>query len=168
VHIPLIVKLPGAKSAGVEIDWNVSLMDVAPTILSLLGYPAPDEMEGRNLFEHENQRVLFFESYKGIVHSKKSELFHLKVKPIRYGLVKDNDKLIFDHGFEAYDLQKDPFELTNIYKNPDKTFVEITVPLREFMLNVEKFIEYSKKFHKQRSKLTKEELEKLKSLGYIK
>jgi arylsulfatase A-like enzyme len=168
VHIPLIVKLPGSKSAGAEIDWNVSLMDVATTILSLLGYPVPDEMEGKNLFEHENQRILFFESYKGVVHSKKSELFHLKVKPIRYGLVKDNDKLIFDNGFEAYDLQKDPFELTNIYKNPDKTFVEITVPLREFILKIQKFIEYSKKFHKQRYTLTKEELEKLKALGYIK
>jgi len=168
LHVPLVLKLPKDKSAGDETDWNVSLMDVAPTILSLLGFPVPEEMDGKNLFEHKDKRVLFFETYKGAVHSEKSEIFRLKVKPVRYGLVRDNDKLIFDNGFEAYDLKKDPFELTNIYHKPDKSFVELTLPLREFMMTVKKFIEYSKKFHKQRSKLTKEELEKLKSLGYIK
>jgi arylsulfatase A-like enzyme len=168
LHIPLIVKLPGAKSAGVEINGNVSLMDVAPTILSFLDYPVPDVMEGKDLFERENKRVLFFESYKGIVHSQKNELFNVKVKPVRFGLIKDNYKLIFDKGFEAYDLKKDPFELTNIYKNPDKALAEVTILLREFILTVGKFIEYSKKYHKNRSSLTKEELEKLKSLGYIK
>jgi len=40
--------------------------------------------------------------------------------------------------------------------------------LTQFKVNVEEFIEYSKKYFKQRSKLTKEEIEKLKSLGYIK
>jgi arylsulfatase A-like enzyme len=168
LHVPLIVKRPEDKLEGVEINRNVSLLDVAPTILSLLGYPVPDDMEGENLFGQKNQRILFFEAYKGAVHSERSDMFHLRVKPVRYGLVKDKDKLIFDEEFEAYDLAKDPFELTNIYDNQDKTFAELATPLREFILKVQKFIEYSKKFRKQRSDLTKEELERLKALGYIK
>jgi arylsulfatase A-like enzyme len=169
LRVPLIVKFPGGEYGNKEVDRNVSLLDVAPTVLSLLGYPAPEEMEGKDLFQHEeNQRELYFECYRGAVHSERSKLFRLKVKPVRYGMVKGNDKLIFDDGFEAYDLEYDPFEMTNIYGNPDKMFAEMTGSLREFMLKVEKFIEYSKKFHKQRSNLTKEELEKLKALGYIK
>lgn len=168
LHVPLIVKMPGRKSSGTEADRNVSLLDVAPTIVSLLGYPVPEEMEGNDLFEDENQRVLFFECYRGAVHSEKSKMFRLKVKPVRYGLLKGSDKLIFDDGFEAYDLEKDPFELTNIYDNQDKAFTELTASLRQFIQEVQKFIEYSKKFHKQRSKITKEELERLKALGYIK
>jgi arylsulfatase A-like enzyme len=168
LHVPLIVKLPGNESKGTEIDRTVSLLDVAPTILSLSDQPAPDEMEGINLFDPEDHGVLFFEAYKGAVHSEKSERFRLKVRPVRYGLVKNDYKLIFDGKFEAYDLKKDRFELTNIYDNPEGIFAEMTNLLREFMNNVEKFIEYSKKYHKQRSELTKEELEKLKSLGYIK
>ena len=168
LHVPLIVKFPGNRSSGEEVTWNVSLLDVAPTILSLLGYPAPEEMEGIDLFEPEIQRVLFFECYKGAVHSERSKLFRLKVSPVRYGLLKGSHKLIFDDGFEAYDLKRDPFEMTDIYSNPGKTFAEMTASLEEFMAKVEKFIEYSKKFHKQRSNLTKEELERLKALGYIK
>jgi arylsulfatase A-like enzyme len=168
LHVPLIVKFPGNESKGTEVDRTVSLLDIAPTIFSLTGYPVPDEWEGNNLFERKNNRVMFFESYKGAVHSEKSEMFRLKVRPVRYGLVKNDYKLIFDDGFEAYDLKNDRFELSNIYSNPDGIFAEMTPLLKEFMNTVEKFIEYSKKYHKQRSKLTKEELEKLKSLGYIK
>jgi len=169
LHIPLIVKLPGYKERNTEVNRCVSLLDIAPTILSLLGYPVPEEMEGKNLFDTEDsERVLYFEAYKGAVHSEKDELFCLKVKPIRYGLLRDNYKMIFDNGFEAYNLVEDNFELNNIYKNPDKDFRVFSSLLKEFMKNVEEFIKYSKKYYKQRSELTKEELEKLRSLGYIK
>jgi arylsulfatase A-like enzyme len=168
LHVPLIVKLPGNNMRNTEVGFNVSLLDVAPTIFSLIGFAPPDGMEGNNLFERKNQQLLFFESYKGAVHSEKSDIFHLKVKPVRYGLMRGNFKLIYDKGFEAYDLQEDFFELANIYDNQDGKFAEMTILLREFIMEVRKFVEYSKKYHKQRSKLTKEELAKLKSLGYIK
>jgi arylsulfatase A-like enzyme len=168
LHVPLIVKLPGNESSGREIDRIVSLLDVTPTILSVIDYPVPEEMEGENLFEHKNDRLLFFESYRGAVHSKKSNLFHLKVKPVRYALIKDGMKLILDNRFEAYDIEKDPFELMDMYDVQDNAHAEMTVALIEFINMVKKFIEYSKKYYKQRSKLSKEELEKLRSLGYIK
>jgi len=168
LHVPLIVKLPGARSRGIEVNRNVSLLDVAPTILSLLGYPVPEEMEGHNLFEKEKQRLLFFECYKGAVHSERSKLWRLKVKPVRYGVLRGCEKLIFDDAFEAYDLVTDPFELTNIYPSPGKTYGELAASLKGFMQEVQEFIEYSKKFYKQRSELTEEELKRLKALGYIK
>lgn len=169
LHVPLIVKLPRFEAKNTEVNRHVHLLDVAPMILSELGYPIPGEMEGKNLFDPETrERLLFFESYKGAVHSERDETFSLKVKPVRYGLLKDNYKLIFDDGFEAYNLEKDHFELRNIYKSSEIPFVKMTAHLREFMNNVEEFIKLSKRFRKQRSKLTKEEMERLKSLGYIK
>lgn len=169
LHVPLIIKLPGNKDANTEVNRNVSLLDIAPTILSLLGYPIPGEMEGRNLFHPENrERILYFEAYRGVAEEEKGKVYHLKVKPIRYGLLKGHYKLIFDDGFEAYNLINDNFELKNIYKNPDKEFAAATNLLQEFMTTVKEFIKYSKKYHKQRSRLTEEELEKLKALGYIK
>jgi arylsulfatase A-like enzyme len=169
LHVPLIVKFPGYEARSTEVDRNISLMDVAPTVLSLLGHPTPVEMEGKSLFASENQeRILFFESYKGAIHEEKSRTFRLKVKPVRYGVLKRNHKLIYDDGFEAYNLEEDIFELKNIYKNPEKSFVEMTALLKAFMNKVEEFRKLSLQFHKQRSRLTKEELERLKSLGYIK
>ena len=126
-------------------------------------------MEGEDLFNPQSEeRVFYFEAYKGVVDSKRGELFHLKVSPIRYGMLKDNIKLIYDNKYEAYDVEKDWFESQNIYKNPDSQMAALSRMLTEFKANVEEFIEYSKKYLKQRSKLTKEEIEKLKSLGYIK
>ncbi len=169
LQVPLIVKLPRNKDRNTEINSIVSLLDIAPTILALLGEVVPEEMEGNNLFSPDKQeRTLYFETYKGAVHRETNMIFNLKVKPIRYGLLKDNLKLIFDGEFEAYNLLDDHFELENIYKNPDQKFAEMTQLLEKFIVDVEDFIEYTKKYYRQRSKLTKEEMEKLKALGYIK
>jgi arylsulfatase A-like enzyme len=169
LHVPLVVKLPGSEAKDTEISRNVSLLDVAPTILSLLDFPVPEDMEGEDLFgEDGGDRVLYFECYRGAVHRGREKTFRLKVEPVRYGLLRDDFKLIFDKGYEAYDLAGDRFEHTNIYKNPDKKYAEMTSFLESFMKDVQDFIEFSKKYHKQRVSLTKEELERLKALGYIK
>ena len=168
-HVPLIVKLPGSREKDSRVDRVVSLMDIPPTVLSLLDLPRLEEMEGENLFAADHpERTLYFEGYKGAVHIVKSQKFRLKVEPNRYGLLKDDIKMIYDDGYEAYDLAEDRFELRNIYKNPNKVFAPLTDLLETFMNDVFDFIEYSKKFNKQRDQLTKEELERLRSLGYIK
>jgi len=47
--VPLIVKLPEARQGGRRIDEPVEILDVSPTILSLLGRPIPELMQGRSL-----------------------------------------------------------------------------------------------------------------------
>lgn len=50
VHVPLIVKLPGGKNAGLRVDETVQLVDVYPTILDLVGLPHDREyLHGRSL-----------------------------------------------------------------------------------------------------------------------
>jgi len=49
LHVPLLVKLPGPTRAGGRVKARVGLVDVAPTILSSLGVPAPAQMQGRSL-----------------------------------------------------------------------------------------------------------------------
>ncbi len=49
VHVPLIFALPGKWRAGTRIDTTVRLMDVAPTVLELLGLAVPPSFEGRSL-----------------------------------------------------------------------------------------------------------------------
>ncbi|MFT7463636.1 MAG: arylsulfatase A-like enzyme [Pseudohongiellaceae bacterium] len=47
VHIPLIVKQPGARSGSQRIDTAVQLTDVMPSLLDALGIPAPAGMQGQ-------------------------------------------------------------------------------------------------------------------------
>lgn len=49
VHIPLIVRAPGAVAAGTRYGSPVATVDIAPTILSLAGLPVPEAMEGTDL-----------------------------------------------------------------------------------------------------------------------
>jgi choline-sulfatase len=47
--VPLAIRLPGGGHAGVQVDDPVELVDLAPTILDLLGLPRAESMEGRTL-----------------------------------------------------------------------------------------------------------------------
>lgn len=48
VRIPLIIKMPG-NANGKSIDMRVEQIDIAPTILDLIGIQVPEWMEGRSL-----------------------------------------------------------------------------------------------------------------------
>jgi arylsulfatase A-like enzyme len=48
LEVPLLIKLPGGLHGGVAVDEPVDLVDIAPTVLSILGKPVPDTMQGRS------------------------------------------------------------------------------------------------------------------------
>ena len=49
LHVPLLIRLPGAHSAHLLVESRVGLVDVAPTLLQELGIAAPPAMQGTSL-----------------------------------------------------------------------------------------------------------------------
>ena len=49
IHVPLLFKLPSARFAKKQIQTRARLVDVAPTILGIIGIPAPKTMQGESL-----------------------------------------------------------------------------------------------------------------------
>ncbi len=49
IHVPLLVKLPGERSAGAQIENRVGLVDVLPTILQVVRIAVPQEVQGESL-----------------------------------------------------------------------------------------------------------------------
>jgi arylsulfatase A-like enzyme len=49
LHVPLVIRLPDGRGAGVRVPARVRLADVAPTLLQAIGAPVPAEMDGRSL-----------------------------------------------------------------------------------------------------------------------
>jgi arylsulfatase A-like enzyme/Flp pilus assembly protein TadD len=49
IHVPLLFKLPGALLAGKRVTTRVRLVDVAPTLLSMLSLPLPPTFQGQSL-----------------------------------------------------------------------------------------------------------------------
>ena len=49
IHVPLVLKLPGNRSAGARVTATASLVDLAPTLLESIAVAAPPAMQGRSL-----------------------------------------------------------------------------------------------------------------------
>jgi arylsulfatase A-like enzyme/cytochrome c-type biogenesis protein CcmH/NrfG len=49
IHIPLVFKLPGELLAGRRVTGRVRLVDVAPTLLTMLSLPLPPTFQGESL-----------------------------------------------------------------------------------------------------------------------
>lgn len=170
LHIPLIVKYPGNHLGGTERQDNVCLLDIAPTILSALGIPVPDHMEGRPLQQKTENRIIYFETYKGTSLIKRSNTFKTKVFPIRYGLLLGSKKSIYTRRskkLERYDLKTDRWELNDLGGGSSGGFGNLNTRLRKHVVRVVNFINKTRKYYSRSSKLTPEDIEKLRSLGYI-
>jgi arylsulfatase A-like enzyme len=49
LRVPLILRFPDRLPAGRRADSEVGVIDIMPTVLDLLGVPAPDTVQGRSL-----------------------------------------------------------------------------------------------------------------------
>jgi arylsulfatase A-like enzyme/tetratricopeptide (TPR) repeat protein len=49
IHVPLLLKMPGAKFAGKRIETRVALADVAPSLLDVAGVAVPKEMQAQSV-----------------------------------------------------------------------------------------------------------------------
>jgi arylsulfatase A-like enzyme/Tfp pilus assembly protein PilF len=113
VRVPLILTLPGIIQSGLRDTSVVQLVDVMPTILSILGLESPSECEGRDLLglspgeEGVLEGFAYSETWAPKLQYGWSELQSLR-----------SDKYLFVRAPtpELYDLSQDPDELTNIYE----------------------------------------------------
>jgi arylsulfatase A-like enzyme len=51
LHVPLMIRLPHAVAAGRRVTTDVSLIDVLPTLLELLGLPPREPLDGLSLVD---------------------------------------------------------------------------------------------------------------------
>jgi arylsulfatase A-like enzyme len=108
IHVPLLVALPGAWHEATRVKRIASLVDVAPTLLELLGLKAPADYQGASLLEPRDRAALFFTDYS------------LPLAGLRDG----RWKLIVELGtarVKLFDLESDPQERRNVAaEHPDR------------------------------------------------
>lgn len=120
IRVPFIVYDPrtATKERGKKSDDIVLNIDVAPTILALVGIEVPNSMQGQNVFNF----------ISGQAAARKSFYYEHKLKiptiPNSEALVSKEFKYIrylnLPEPFEElYDLEKDPYEKNNLANNPE-------------------------------------------------
>ncbi|MDE2490635.1 MAG: sulfatase-like hydrolase/transferase, partial [Elusimicrobia bacterium] len=117
-RVPLIVRVPGLKTAGPRVAAQVRLIDVAPTILDAEGIPAPAGFEGGSLLPllegrgGAPSRLAFTSSD---VPGRRQALF--AVGDGRWKLVRDERR----PAPALYDLKDDPGETRDVSAAHPKT-----------------------------------------------
>lgn len=117
-HVPLILKLPGHRLAGKEVNAQVRTTDILPTVLDSVGIPAPSKRDGESL-----------KPYYAAGEVGDRTAFGETDYPLRFGWAPLRS--VRDGGFkfieaprpELYDLRADPGELHNSYE-PQKAEVQ--------------------------------------------
>jgi len=131
-RIPLIINFPDGWSSGTKVNQHVSLLDLAPTILDIVGVPEEKRlpMDGKSLIplldnSDNKERVVYSE-------------FHTEgVLVTCFMIRKGKYKYIYIHNNEAqlFDLENDPGEWKNLSGNPKYKDIEDdlrTCILKEF------------------------------------
>jgi arylsulfatase A-like enzyme len=156
VRVPLIMFVPGER--GRRIKQPVSLMDIYPTLLEKVDLVPPYEIQGESMFVRSKGRFLLIPGH--------IETF--SVVQERYHLVKVGDQLAEELGLENgyfFDLVRDPEEKNNIASRHKDRQLLMEEKYREFF-NRHGYLRNLEDTQKK-SKLSKEEIERLKTLGYI-
>jgi len=118
IHAPFVANFPGIKK--MEVDGFVQDMDIAPTILELIGEQANEEwkFDGKSMInliknnEEIRDKVLFYdglgEDVRGVRTKDRKVIF---AKAPKCHLCKGSHH----KEWEEYDLKNDPGENNNIY-----------------------------------------------------
>ena len=158
LHVPLVIRAPGCGK-GIRVEGNVSLVDIVPTVLDLVGLKIPPRVEGVDLRPAleggpalDTQRAIYTECLEATTYQCSG----------LYGLVDGPWKYIVAPRPELYDLSKDPGELTNLAGKEPGVAQRLRGRLEAMFKELEKAAP-----QRGPSAVDPEAVKRLQSLGYV-
>jgi arylsulfatase A-like enzyme/Flp pilus assembly protein TadD len=157
LHIPLIIYQPQLFPKSKVIQEMVRHIDIAPTILDVLGIKIPGVIQGRSLLplvknpSRWKMEDCYFEALSPNLNRNWAPL---------HGLIRGNYKFISLPASELYDLKKDFREENNLATKEKPLAIELKKDL-------DSLLQTKKQPLSARRSIDRETREKLHSLGYI-
>ncbi|MDX1284184.1 MAG: sulfatase-like hydrolase/transferase, partial [Draconibacterium sp.] len=112
VKVPLIIKVPGKKSA--VCNSFVELLDLYPTVAELAGLTPPKHLQGKSLVKTlDNPEVEVRDMVFTVTQGGKS--FLLRNRDWAFMSYNEDGSL----GYELFDMKKDPHQMTNLAERPE-------------------------------------------------
>jgi arylsulfatase A-like enzyme len=158
IHVPLIIKY-GTELTGRRRDY-VQLLDILPTVLSILGIEPDPRLRGDDLRKQNQKRDEIFSEMKSGNDNRK----------MWFSLISGHLKLIWLHQnnqYQLFDLKNDLGETKNMINT--KLYTQHLKELKASLVHIQKenMLGFSI-INKVNTKLAREEIKKLKTLGYVK
>ena len=171
LHVPLLVRLPGRVPAGQELHTVVESIDIAPTILTLLGLEPPASYQGSSLvpFFDGGGLDVAGEAYSDLgprIHSLRAGRWHYILNPEGYtspGARPGDDGHVGRFELareELYDLEADPDQRVNLAAERPDLAAALRTRLQAWVDRGETSYEPGE--------MSEETLEELRALGYVK
>jgi arylsulfatase A-like enzyme len=165
LRIPLMLSGPGVPK-DVRIAAPASIVDVLPTLLELLGVEPPKRLEGVSLVPSwagslptERPRFTFADRHTVIGPEARDSFEH----PLEIAMVANGVKTVYEFDTRRtrfFDLHSDPLEVKPLESSP----LPATPPLYRQLASWYRDLP---KYRGGSGQLSEEDLEQLKSLGYI-
>ena len=168
LRVPLMMSGPGIP-AGKRVAAPTSLVDLAPTVLSLVGAKIPPTMEGLDLSPllhggddaPYRQRFLYGEAPGGLTY----ETITPGIYPIIQSVRRDGWKLIYDSKKDEYalfDLRSDPGEQVDLSESQPQISAQLIEEMRS------RYADFTPdQLENSNVELSEEDLEELRALGYV-
>jgi len=124
IQVPMLVKLPHSERRDSSVARPVHLVDLAPTVLDLLGIDEPQGLDGVSLLDSSDalaERPVFAETFYPRLEFGWSELTSVILWP--YHLIVGPDP-------ELYNLAEDPGETDNVLRQDRRAAARLRDALR--------------------------------------
>lgn len=171
LRIPFVMRLPGKIPAGVVVNEPVSLVDLMPTILDLVGIDGPTGMEGRSLVPVIGGVALERPAIYAEFFDKRGFNLQVARRTPSSKIIQHFNRITHPKrgAIERYDLANDPRE--------ERDIAELDQPREaEELSEMAAWLNDRWSIHAELERLAKggeqleisdETLERLKSLGYV-
>ncbi len=170
LHIPLVFYWPG-RIRPQQVAAPATNLDIAATVLGLVGSAAPPTFQGFDWSAvlagrgaPDPERTTWYQAHKGAVLSVNDSRGARRDGLLELALLRDGTKEIVQvrqREHEIFDLRRDPHEKRNLNGSGYRP----SPRLRAWVSDVEKALD--KSADAPPPDVTAEEIEKLKSLGYV-
>ena len=116
-HVPLIISVPGMKTAGQVAGGPVEMVDFYPTLVELAGLPRPKHLSGVSLVPTLRQAD---RSVRREALTQLGEGYSIRTDRYRYTEWGESGR----QGKELYDHMSDPEEMANLAGRPEMADIE--------------------------------------------
>jgi len=158
IRVPFLMYVPSTRPRVIE--EQIQLVDVAPTLLNLLGMPEHQDMDGLSFLDLLMGGKATVREYSyavgacwGMIRSKDHKLV--------IGIAGSNPQRVLARNY-LFDLRKDPGELNNLYEENETVR---SVLEQEYHRWHRRHIAYAQA--REQTEIKGDKLENLKALGYL-